>query len=263
MLLKGDSLDHAIQSALKQVQQEPPNIEVSEYLEEEDVNGLISGLPTLEDVLSPPFFKHAPLPFNLLRRALYSHDVNPVSNGMMKLVPLSESERADARLSEQIWFLLFLGAPAHFISESLDQHRSMRTQSPAMSIQNNSREIFSQVRENPSHSARTQQDVRNITYLQGAQVLQKPTTHSVSPQEPNISGNSRAPINNSAQARNLQLELLGACNRAIEADTTTHEQNNFSRDPAYVQSKKVYKVECCFKDRMFTGAPEQSVDNLI
>ncbi len=52
MLLKGDSLDYAMLSALKQIPQEPPKVEVAEYLKEEGVKGIILSLPALEAVSS-------------------------------------------------------------------------------------------------------------------------------------------------------------------------------------------------------------------
>ncbi len=57
MLLKGDSLDYAALSVLKQIPQEPAKVEVAEYREEEGVKGIILSLPALEDVLSPQFPK--------------------------------------------------------------------------------------------------------------------------------------------------------------------------------------------------------------
>ena len=41
-----------------------------------------------------------------------------------------------------------------------------------------------------------------------------------------------------------------------------HRQNTIA-DSAYIQSKKEYAVETYFRDLKFTGAPEQSLDNLI
>ncbi len=110
MLVKVDMLDYAILNALKQTLSEEPTLEVAEYLEEEDLNGILLGISALEDILCPDFFKHVPISFNLLRHRIDWHDVNPVNNSIMMSVPLSDTKGADPRLSAQIWFLLFLGS---------------------------------------------------------------------------------------------------------------------------------------------------------
>ncbi len=130
ILRRGDTLEYEILNAINQILKDPSTLKLKEGLDQEDVNDVLLGFPALEDVCDYQFFSHLPLPFRLLRQSLDLHDVNPVSDEKVATVLVSDTDKNDPRLFEQVGFLFFLGASVRGISEALRQFLEVWSSSP-------------------------------------------------------------------------------------------------------------------------------------
>ena len=127
---KTDELDFSIHAAIENILSIPLSPQSTTF-SMSDVADIIHGFPTPEQVLEPKYFRRVTLPFRLLRRCLDLHLVNPIDEETISTVHLPEEDKEDSRLSEQIWFLLFLGAPASGITESLRLFREQKSSAQA------------------------------------------------------------------------------------------------------------------------------------
>ena len=101
---------------------EPPLVEGTDFVYT-DVSDMAHVLPAVESVLYPHFFTCTTLIFRLLRRNLDMHLINPISEDAVLAVEVFDADREDPRILEHIRFLLFLGASATRISNSLKNPR--------------------------------------------------------------------------------------------------------------------------------------------
>ena len=128
MVYKDDALDYKIIHVINQELKEAPTSGKISAKDADQVEDILLILTTIEDILAQNFFARAPL-----RRSLGLHPVNPVSDEEKKSVPLSELDRDNARLIEQVWFLLLIGTSAQEIGHSLQDYRASRLNPPARS----------------------------------------------------------------------------------------------------------------------------------
>ena len=127
---KTDELDFSIHAAIENILSIPLSPQ-SPRFSMSDVADIIHGFPTPEQLLEPKYFRRVTLPFRLLHRCLDLHLVNPIDEETISTVQLPEEDKEDSRLSEQIWFLLFLGASAPGITESLKLFREHKLNAQA------------------------------------------------------------------------------------------------------------------------------------
>ena len=258
-----DELETLVANAIENILVDEPKLDESNLMMSE-VTDIIHGFPPVETLLKPEFFLRTTLPFRLLRRCSEMHLVNPVKDESKSEVDFLDEEREDPRLAEQVWFLLFLGASPSAVTEMLSQSREFRTLPSSPSANSFGKDNYSQVRPKPSNmygnlrcpqrelyqpsgSPRTNQNLFPVTPTKSYGLEQK--LPSV-----NNDGQSNVPNNNRLSNSNQQQD-----DRATTSQVRTHHSSDFS----YVQSKKGRAVESYFRDRKFTGAPEQSINNLI
>ena len=134
---KGDPLDYKILNIINLVLKTPPDTDTPAQLERDDIEDLLLGLPTPEDILEPSFFTRAPLSFRLLSRALELHGISTVSDTSMSSVNLNDADKDDSRLLKQVWFLMLIkGSPADTL-RALQEFRATRANSLASSAKFN------------------------------------------------------------------------------------------------------------------------------
>ena len=218
-------------------------------VDEEDVKDIRYGLPTLEELLEPDFFRRPPLSFPLLRRSLDLHDFNPISDEYISLVPLLTTDKSNSRIFEQVWFLLFLCAQAQNIPELLNSYREKRTRPTGTLYQ-------------PSADA---------SPLQYSITKSGQEIRSIGNDSNALGYNNYNPRNNlTPPPHPFQDSILPhdmtktePKNRHSEIIPRTHDPIKSTEGSPFDQGKKGHAVESYFRDRKFTGAPDQSIDNLI
>ena len=92
-----------------------------------DVADIIHSFRTTEQLLEPKYFRLVTPPLRLLRHCLDLHLGNPIDKENISTVHLPEGYKKFSKISEQIRFLLFLGAPALGITESLRLFRENKS----------------------------------------------------------------------------------------------------------------------------------------
>ena len=247
-----DETDEGIAKAIDALLMDPPTIEGSE-MEITDTHAIIHGLPHYTNLMDPSFFNRTTLTFRLLRRALELHNRNNVKMSQINAVAMHDEDRQDTRIREQVWYLLFIGAPPFEVSELL---RRFKVAKPTSSVPSNASSV-----NDPFRHLRPRPEAAQVR--QGANV-QLP-----------IAGNAiRCPINmdidcskvhrhGTAQAESLPTHQEIPSHQQDVRNREPHSRTPSSHDAALMQVKKGYAVESYFRDRKFTGAPEQSVDDII
>ena len=104
------------------------------------------------------FFLRPAFHCGLLRRILELHLINPVKLEQMSSVVMTDDERDDPRLAEQVWFLLFLGAPPVSISENLTKLRDPRANISVQSVQSERKGNSLHSRPNSFRNVNSRQD---------------------------------------------------------------------------------------------------------
>ena len=116
-LRRGDELENALADVVSNMLCILPTAEATEF-SHGDVVDIIYGLPPVETINMTEFFARPALHCRLLRRVLELHLVKPIKTEDMNTITTLDDERGDPRLAEQVWFLLFLGAPPDNIGET-------------------------------------------------------------------------------------------------------------------------------------------------
>jgi len=261
-----DELDSSIALAIESLLSSEPTIETDLYTMN-DIADIIHSFPCVDQVLSPQFFHRISLPFRLLRRSLTLHFVNPINEEKIRLLLDPLNEQGTSRLDEQIWFLLFIGAPASDIASNLITFNKMKKDANALSFQPIKQEKFKEGQEVEQN--------RNISYVAPQDVRRKFETprqfgqNACRLQEVDSQVESNSPVRYNSTYRPEMAESIPRYNEPRTSPDNPHRaplhhvRNEPNPDAAYSQSKKGQAVESYFRDRRFTGAPEQSVDNLI
>ena len=207
-----------------------------------DVADISANFPSVDSLLNKEFFQSATLPFRLLRRTLAVYHVNSIEEGSVSEITLVENEKEDPRVAEQVWFLLFLGAPTDEISKVFREYRET-SKTPRLSFRagtkkRSRRSAFAQYPKSPplAYAPNTQLVERN----------QSPNSYDIA--QANYSRISQERNHGKHQDVRKQMQ---------------QERITLSQDPASVRGKKGHAVESYFRDMKFTGAPEQSVNNFI
>ena len=271
LLKKTDDLDTAIHGIVDSWLDIPLTDE-DNAMTTDDVEDIAQALPSLERILVPGYFGRTTFPFRILRQLIFLHDVNPVDADFMTMFDLSQRELKNNGLKEQLWFLLFFGAEVKEIEDLRAEHKRQQAdiralQSPEYSLdRENSRssgitppsgkDVPSLVKrsaiqiddpQTPGARAQNTQDARSGPTSGGINVGKHHETHPThNLYTSSYTAQAEMPLNHS---RRSYLENVH--------DRSTHA------DPLHVQGKKGYAVETYFKEKKFTGAPSQAVENLI
>ena len=104
------------------------------------------------------FFLRRAFHCGLLRRILELHLIYPVKIEQVSSVVMTDDERDDPRLAEQVWFLLFLGAPPVSIRENLTKLRDLRTNISEQSVQSERKANSLHSRPNSFRNVNSRQD---------------------------------------------------------------------------------------------------------
>ena len=192
--------------------------------------------------MNKEFFQRATLPFRLLRRSRATHYVNPIEERSVSEITLVEDGKEDPRIAEQVWFLLFFGASTDEISKVFREYRETK-KTPRLSFRTGTKDrsqksAIAQLPKSPPrpYASNTQVVERNIV----------PTSYGI----------AQANYSRISQERNHG-------NHQDVTGQIQQERSSSSQDRASVQGKKGHALESYFRDMKFTGAPEQSVNNLI
>ena len=231
-----DDLDASIALKLESITQEAPKIGTSEYTMEDTLD-IIHGLPPVEEINKPEFFNRKTLPFRLLQRSLELHLVNPIKPDDMSSVPLSNDDREDPRLIEHIWFLSLLDAASEAIAENL---RTLRNSLGSR-----------------SHSINLSDNKETMTHLLTQWNKQVPSIQKIRTPSNVREGTSTPPIHQ------LPTQVAKAPEEYIDKSIQDPRMSNRTPDPAFSHSKKAQAVVAYFRDRLFNGSPEQSINNLL
>lgn len=113
-----DELDCSVHPGIENILSTPISFQ-SSIVSMSNLENRIHGFPTPEQLIDPKYCRRLTLNFRFIRRCLELHLVNLVDEEAIFSVKLSEEEKEDFRLSEQIWFFLFIGAQAPHRTESL------------------------------------------------------------------------------------------------------------------------------------------------
>ena len=240
-LIMSDDLDKIVANAIKNIIADPTTLD-SGGLEMTDVADLSVNFPSVDSLLHKEFFQRAALSFRQLRRSLAMHHVNPIEKGSVSEITLVEDEKEHPRIAEQVWFLLFLGASTDEVSKVFREYREIN-KTPRLSFR-------AGTKESPQKSAIAQLPKSPPrAYESNTQVVERN-------QAPNSYGITQANYSRISQERNHG-------NHQDFRTQIQQERSTSSKDPASVQGQKGHAVESYFRDMKFTGAPVQSVKNLI
>ena len=171
----------------------------------------------------------------------------------MNAVAMHDEYRQDTRIREQVWYLLFIGAPPFEVSELLSRFNETK---PTSSVPSNALSV-----NDPFRNLRSQPEAAQVRQSANAQL----------PVAGNVIGSHIKVDNGCSQVHRLGTAQAGSHRAQQEApnhqqdvcNRESHLRMPSSHDIAVMQGKKGYAVEAYFRDRKFPGAPEQSVDNLI
>ena len=221
---KKDDLDASIYQVIEFILSIEPAQGVSHF-EVQDISDMVDSFCTLNEILSPEFFRRTPFPFRMLRLCLDLHLSDPVEDNMISNVRMNQNEERDQGLKQLIWFMLFVGALPEQVEANLVKYRESKSNSSMSSTAN--------MANAPTRMSSGDHLISSRPYPVNQDVREN-TQHC-----------ARAPENHSYR---------GSVARAISSSRP---------EDGYIQSKKGNAVDSYFKDRRFSGAPEQSVDNLI
>ena len=192
----------------------------------DDIKLMIRTLCAPSEVLYPEFLQKVSFPYRMLRLALNIYQTNPTPMSRLSEIRLSDDETDDPAITELILFQLLGGAKHNQIESNLIAYRQLRADASA---------------------SRSQRD----------HTLPKLQEMDTKIHHPHAHHDLRTP-----PRRNVISDV-----RAYNDDPVRHHVAPATRqsnvDTAYHQSKKGYAVHSYFKNRQFTGAPEQSVDTLL
>ena len=264
-LRRGDELENSIADAISNMLRILPSAEATEF-SNEDVVDIIYGLPPVETIQMSEFFVRPAVHCRLLRRNLGLHLINPIKAEQMSSVVMTDDERGDPRLAEQVWFLLFLRAPPVSISETLTKIRDLRTNISVQSVQSERKGNSHHSNANSFRNVTSRQDDRKISSEQYEAAQNVPSDPKI-PLAPQFS--SEHFQNNCLDPNNLEHNLRLNENSNLNRNRPPQNSNchngrtSPADDASFAQSKKGLAVESYFRNKRFTGAPEQAIDNLI
>ena len=218
-------------------------------------------LPPVQPLLVPTFFIRSPLGFRLLCRTLELHLVNRISEETVLNVTVPQADCEDPLLLERIWFLLFLGATATGIEYNVRRYRDeIRSRPSSGSHISPGR---ARIHEKPETTAlghgKSISD-QSILPSASARLQVASANNSINP-----GFNSHGfPNSNTSSAYNTRCAALDDV-RIPYGATKSLPQNhrNPTQKASSLQGKKGFGVESYFRDRKFSGSPEQSIENRI
>jgi len=187
----------------------------------------------------------------LLRRILSLYYLNPVDDDFMTSFTLMAQEKSNVRLYEQIWFLVFLGAPTTKIDIAISLFRNSTPILPAATYLNSQRTAPAVPVPEPNSSV-SQQHPRKGVWSQVQSTARNPSFQQDAP----------APSEQHRIARHSELIQQPAQMRDSNAPASHYEPHGtqrFQREKA----NKSYHVHSHSKGNKFSGAPEQSIELLI
>ena len=151
-----------------------------------------------------------------------------------------------------IWFLLWTGAAATDVSASIKKRRENMVSSSPNICQ--TRFDRGEVHQKRTETVQVGQDARNLkpVFSAAAHNTNCPPAHS-----------PLNPINNHTAAISDRRYMHNGNPIQFDIPNNTCQHQNSSSDQVHSQSKKGYVVEAYFRDRKFSGEPEQSINNVI
>ena len=221
---KTDELESSIHDFVKSMLEIEPTLGETPF-ELSDVSEMIHSFCQPDQVLNPQFLQRIPFPFRMLRLCLDIYLLDPVEDTVISTIRMTDDEKRNRGLQQLIWFLLLVGATPAQVENNLNLYRQLKSNANASSVQNLTKKPASEDR----------RDRPSSSYAQ-----------------PNIQ-DARRNDHSRAQAPHSQ-SFRGSVAHATASGRT---------DEGYSHSKKGNAVDSYFKDRRFSGSPEQSVDNLI
>ena len=193
----------------------------------ETMQVIIESYFPIADVVTPEFLSRYAYPFQLLRIALGIYQLNPVSHHQLSNVRKTEAEKRNRALEQLVWFQFLVGATQEQVESNLQTLRQSKTD--ARVRLHACRNPIKQDLHSPESKFRPPKNAF------GAQVA--PRHYEPSDARAYHDDSYHGPVARATGSVNV--------------------------DTGYNQSKKGYAVHSYFKDRQFTGAPEQSIDTLL
>ena len=221
---KTDDLESSIYDVVKSILDVEPKQGTAPF-EIDDVSDMIDIFCQTDQVLLPQFLRRTPFPFHMLRISLALHFLNPVDDSLISNIRMTEDENRNQGLKHLIWFSLFMGATTDQVESNLAKHRAWKL------------------------NANASPNMNMITPPSRTEFGDRPSPSNPQP----YSQDARARPHPGAYA-----------SQGLPFRSPTLRGTTSARfDDGYVHGKKGGTVDSYFKDRRFSGAPEQSVDNLI
>lgn len=123
---KTDDLEIAIYDFIEPLLS-PPLLEDDNIMAPGDIEDVMLGFPALYSiVVFPGHFNHIAFPFHMPRYCTAIHNDDPVLEYFLESFNLTAKEQNDARLQEQIWFLMFIGTDLQETQKIRNQFREQK-----------------------------------------------------------------------------------------------------------------------------------------
>ena len=189
----------------------------------------------------------------------------------MTLFDLTQRDQKNNGLKDQLWFFLFVGADMKEIEGLRAKSKRQEVEICALQVSD-----YSQSLGNAHSPGLTQPPITEIPgqskpNIQRIYDPQIPSARAHNAQDTRSETNASAANTGRYSKTSLTLDVytLGYSARAIapvEHSRRTHHEKTHGRsfrvEAEHVQANKGHAVELYFRDKMFTGAPDQAVENL-